>query len=88
MQAKDGVEVRPASWRDLRPVLRLERMCFQADAWPWIDVLAALTFPETVRYVAEVPADRAAGEYTPRVVAAHPEAIIPAEAHGIRWFAR
>lgn len=54
-QAKDGVEVRQASWRDLRPVLRLERMCFQADAWPWIDVLAALTFPETVRYVAEVP---------------------------------
>jgi len=40
------------------------------------------------RYVAEVPADRPAGEYTPRVVAAHPEAIIPAEAHGIRWYSR
>jgi hypothetical protein len=38
--------------------------------------------------VAEVPADRAAGEYTPRVVPAHPEAIVPTEAHGIRWFAR
>jgi len=40
------------------------------------------------RYVAEVPADRDAGEYTPRVVAAHPDANIPAEAHGIQWFAR
>ena len=40
------------------------------------------------RYVAEVPADRPAGEYTPRVVSAHPEAIIPAEAHGIRWYSR
>jgi ribosomal protein S18 acetylase RimI-like enzyme len=29
-------------------------LCFQADAWPWIDVLAALTFPETVRYAAEL----------------------------------
>jgi hypothetical protein len=33
-----------------------------------------------------VPADRPASAYTPRVVAAHPEAIIPAEAHGIRWY--
>jgi starch phosphorylase len=40
------------------------------------------------RYVAEVAADRPAGEYTPRVVAAHPEAVIPAEAHGIRWYSR
>jgi len=46
--------VRAASWRDLRSVLRLERVCFREDAWPWIDVLAALTFPETVRYVAQV----------------------------------
>ena len=23
--------------------------CFPDDSWPWIDVLAALTFPETVR---------------------------------------
>ena len=29
-------------------------MCFQRDAWPWIDVLAALTFPETVRIKAVV----------------------------------
>jgi len=33
--------------------LDLERICFQKDAWPWIDVLAALTFPSTVRIKAE-----------------------------------
>ena len=27
----------------------LEKICFGRDAWPWIDTLAALTFPETVR---------------------------------------
>jgi ribosomal-protein-alanine N-acetyltransferase len=47
------VEIRAASWRDFRPVQRLEKICFQKDAWPWIDILAALTFPETVRLVAE-----------------------------------
>jgi ribosomal protein S18 acetylase RimI-like enzyme len=50
--APGGVEIRAASWRDFLPVHRLEKACFQKDAWPWIDVLAALTFPETVRYVA------------------------------------
>jgi starch phosphorylase len=39
------------------------------------------------RYVAEAPAERPPGEYTPRVVAVHPDAIVPAEAQFIRWFA-
>ena len=52
--------MRAASWRDLRFVLRLEKVCFREDAWPWIDVLAALTFPETVRYVA-VESERIVG---------------------------
>jgi starch phosphorylase len=38
------------------------------------------------RYLAEVVAGRPAGDYTPRVVPAHPEAIVPAEAPQIRWF--
>ncbi len=29
--------------------MALERACFLDDAWPWLDILAALTFPETVR---------------------------------------
>ena len=32
-------------------------MCFEQDAWPWIDILAALTFPETVRLVLETGDD-------------------------------
>jgi ribosomal-protein-alanine N-acetyltransferase len=27
----------------------LEKICFQREAWSWIDVLAALTLPETIR---------------------------------------
>jgi len=43
------VSLLPATWRDFRSIYTLEKICFQRDAWPWIDVLAALTFPETVR---------------------------------------
>jgi ribosomal protein S18 acetylase RimI-like enzyme len=39
----------PAKWRDLRAVMTLEKLCFPDDAWPWIDLLGALTFPESVR---------------------------------------
>jgi ribosomal-protein-alanine N-acetyltransferase len=39
----------PATWRDLKPLLELERLCFGHDAWPWPDVLGSLTFPDTVR---------------------------------------
>ena len=44
----------PATWRDLRAVWDLEKLCFPEDSWPWIDILAALTFPETVRLKALV----------------------------------
>ncbi|UCF59880.1 MAG: GNAT family N-acetyltransferase [Anaerolineaceae bacterium] len=43
------VDVQPASWRDLSSIRELEKLCFGRDAWPWIDTLAALTFPQTVR---------------------------------------
>lgn len=51
------VEYVHASWRDLRAVLALEEACFGADAWPWIDVLAALSLPDAVRIKAQVGAD-------------------------------
>jgi len=38
------------------------------------------------RFVGEVPASRPPGEYTPRVVPAHPAAVLPAEAHFIHWY--
>jgi ribosomal-protein-alanine N-acetyltransferase len=44
-----GVTIAPATWRDFRDVLALERVCFEGDSWPWIDIMAALTFPEAVR---------------------------------------
>jgi ribosomal-protein-alanine N-acetyltransferase len=44
--------IRAASWRDFQPVLALERTCFGSETWPWFDVLAALTLPATLRFVA------------------------------------
>lgn len=43
------VSIVPATWRDFRDLMALERACFERDPWPWMDVLAALTFPDTVR---------------------------------------
>jgi starch phosphorylase len=37
-------------------------------------------------YVGQVPADRPALDYTPRVIPAHPDAFIPAEVWRIRWY--
>jgi starch phosphorylase len=37
-------------------------------------------------YAGEVPAGRPAADYTPRVVPAHPEAVVPLEARFIRWY--
>jgi ribosomal protein S18 acetylase RimI-like enzyme len=48
------VVVVPATWRDLRAVWELEKLCFPEDSWPWIDILASLTFPDTVRLKALV----------------------------------
>ncbi len=38
-----------ANWRDLSALISLDKVCFARDVWPWIDCLAALTFPEIVR---------------------------------------
>jgi ribosomal-protein-alanine acetyltransferase len=42
-------EIKPASWRDLFAVQEIERACFKEDAWPLIELMAALTFPNVVR---------------------------------------
>ena len=42
-------EIEPASWRDLFAVQEIERTCFKEDAWPLIELMAALTFPNVVR---------------------------------------
>lgn len=50
------IELVRASWRDLRAVSALEEACFGSDAWPWIDVLAALSLPDAVRLKAQTDA--------------------------------
>ncbi len=32
------------------PVRRLEKICFPTDAWPLLDMIGALSFPNVVRY--------------------------------------
>ncbi len=43
-----------ASWRDLGGVRRVEAECFGSDAWPLLDLLAALSLPGAVRFKAMV----------------------------------
>ncbi len=44
-QASSIVEIEAANWVDLLPLNRLSKACFGRDAWPWIDMLAALMAP-------------------------------------------
>ncbi|HEY60111.1 MAG TPA: GNAT family N-acetyltransferase [Anaerolineae bacterium] len=60
MQANSSFTIQLATWRDLRALQRLERDCFNQDAWPLLELLAVLTFPNTVRLKA-VTDDRMVG---------------------------
>jgi ribosomal-protein-alanine N-acetyltransferase len=42
-------QIVPATWRDLRDVFQLEKICFEQDAWPLLDVLGVLTFSQVIR---------------------------------------
>jgi ribosomal protein S18 acetylase RimI-like enzyme len=44
-----SMEIISASLRDLNALRKLERICFEKDAWPLLDLLAVLTFPDVVR---------------------------------------
>jgi ribosomal-protein-alanine acetyltransferase len=43
------MEIQPASIRDLGAVRRLESRCFEKDAWPLLDLIAVLTWPDVIR---------------------------------------
>jgi ribosomal-protein-alanine N-acetyltransferase len=43
------MEITNASLLDLNSLNRLEHACFEKDAWPFLDLLAVLTFPDVVR---------------------------------------
>jgi len=43
------MEILPATLRDLNALRKLETACFGRDAWPLLDLMAALSFPEVIR---------------------------------------
>ncbi len=48
------MEILPATLRDLGQLRRIEQACFPKDAWPLLDLMAVLTWPEVVRLKAVV----------------------------------
>jgi ribosomal-protein-alanine N-acetyltransferase len=48
------MEILPATIRDLGSLRRVEQACFPADAWPLLDLIAVLTWPDVVRLKAVV----------------------------------
>jgi ribosomal protein S18 acetylase RimI-like enzyme len=45
----EAMEIVTASVLDLNSLSRLERACFGKDAWPFLDLIAVLTFADVVR---------------------------------------
>jgi ribosomal-protein-alanine N-acetyltransferase len=43
------MEILPANLRDLNALRKLEKDCFEKDAWPLLDLVAVLTWPEVIR---------------------------------------
>ena len=48
------MEIVPANIFDLNALRKLEKACFDKDAWPLFDLFAVLTFPEVIRLKAVV----------------------------------
>jgi ribosomal protein S18 acetylase RimI-like enzyme len=48
------MEILPASLRDISVLRRIEQACFPKDAWPLLDLLAVLTYPDVIRLKAVV----------------------------------
>ena len=44
----------PATWRDLNALRQVERVCFPKDAWPLLDLIGVLSFPNVVRLKAVI----------------------------------
>jgi ribosomal-protein-alanine N-acetyltransferase len=42
-------QIVPANWRDLNTLRQLEKVCFPQDAWPLLDLIGVLSFPNVVR---------------------------------------
>ncbi len=50
------MDILPASVLDLGGLRRVEQVCFPKDAWPLLDLIAVLTWPDIVRLKAVVDA--------------------------------
>ena len=47
------MEIQPANLLDLAALRKLEHTCFEKDAWPLLDLIAVLTWPEIIRLKVE-----------------------------------
>ncbi len=70
------MEIVPANIMDLAALRRLEKVCFDKDAWPLLDLIAVLTWSEVIRFKAVD-----AGEMIGFV------AGDPRQANGVGWIA-
>jgi ribosomal-protein-alanine N-acetyltransferase len=43
------MEIQTASLRDLSALRRLEHACFEKDAWPLLDLIAVLSWPDVIK---------------------------------------
>ena len=43
------MEITTANILDLNALRKLEKICFEKDAWPLFDLIAVLTFPDVIR---------------------------------------
>jgi ribosomal-protein-alanine N-acetyltransferase len=43
------MEIQHASLRDLGSLRRLEQVCFEKDAWPLLDLIAVLSWPDVIK---------------------------------------
>lgn len=43
------MDIQPANLLDLAALRKLEHICFDKDAWPLLDLIAVLTWPEVIR---------------------------------------
>ena len=43
------MDIQPANLLDLNALRRLERVCFDKDAWPLLDLVAVLTWADVIR---------------------------------------
>jgi ribosomal protein S18 acetylase RimI-like enzyme len=66
--AEPSYTIQPAGLRDLNDLRRLEKECFEQDAWPLWDLIGVLSMPGLVRLKASTAAGMAgfsAGEIRP-----------------------